>query len=218
MVPSCLVLLRQQQQQHARQSVQAIRRLNHKSHLVVRGGTTNSKRNIHTNTRASASSSCHKGTTDTSSRDDLVFVAAAAASTLLALSAFPSVENSSQTSKRNCQCDTVTNNDSLPLIGASTNAHPQSSTNTSSSKFKLSSKNQPRNVMVHRLRSLRGRSLNEKYNVEWKQVLGEGAYGSVHPARLAATGEKVRKITSGVFKWITDFIFSCDMIFIGLTV
>jgi hypothetical protein len=34
--------------------------------------------------------------------------------------------------------------------------------------------------------------LDEKYKVEWEKVLGEGAYGSVHPARLAATGEKVR--------------------------
>lgn len=49
----------------------------------------------------------------------------------------------------------------------------------------------PRNVMVSRLRSSRGRSLASKYNVDWMTVLGEGAYGSVHPARLAATGEKV---------------------------
>ena len=51
---------------------------------------------------------------------------------------------------------------------------------------------QPRNVMLHRMRSGAGRSLNDKYKVDWKTVLGEGAYGSVHPARLAATGEKVR--------------------------
>eukprot|EP00429_Kryptoperidinium_foliaceum_P002198 CAMPEP_0176007262 /NCGR_PEP_ID=MMETSP0120_2-20121206/3142_1 /TAXON_ID=160619 /ORGANISM="Kryptoperidinium foliaceum, Strain CCMP 1326" /LENGTH=823 /DNA_ID=CAMNT_0017340017 /DNA_START=20 /DNA_END=2491 /DNA_ORIENTATION=- len=50
---------------------------------------------------------------------------------------------------------------------------------------------QPRNVMLHRMRSAAGRGLNDKYNVDWKTVLGEGAYGSVHPARLAATGEKV---------------------------
>jgi len=55
-------------------------------------------------------------------------------------------------------------------------------------------KQEPRNVMLHRMRSMRGRGLNEKYKVDWKQVLGEGAYGSVHPARLAATGEKVRKM------------------------
>ena len=55
-----------------------------------------------------------------------------------------------------------------------------------------STTNQPRNVMLHRMRSRGGRGLNEKYKVDWKTVLGEGAYGSVHPARLAATGEKVR--------------------------
>jgi len=49
----------------------------------------------------------------------------------------------------------------------------------------------PRNVMLQNRRSVRGRSLTDKYNVDWKTVLGEGAYGSVHPARHAATGEKV---------------------------
>lgn len=70
---------------------------------------------------------------------------------------------------------------------------------------------QPRNVMLHRKRSLRGRSLNDKYKVEWNTVLGEGAYGSVHPARLAATGEKValkkisrRYTNSTAFKAETD--------------
>lgn len=52
--------------------------------------------------------------------------------------------------------------------------------------------NKPKNVMLHRMRSLRARSLNDKYNVDWDNVIGEGAYGSVHPARLALTGEKVR--------------------------
>ena len=48
-----------------------------------------------------------------------------------------------------------------------------------------------RNVMMHRMRSLRARDLSEKYRVDWRTVLGEGAYGSVHPARHSATGEKV---------------------------
>lgn len=51
-----------------------------------------------------------------------------------------------------------------------------------------------RNVMINRMRSVAGRGLNEKYKVDWGTVLGEGAYGSVHPARLALTGEKVRKL------------------------
>lgn len=50
---------------------------------------------------------------------------------------------------------------------------------------------QPRNVMLHRMRSVRGRNLEDKYNVDWSTKLGEGAYGSVYPARLATTGEKV---------------------------
>lgn len=48
-----------------------------------------------------------------------------------------------------------------------------------------------RNVMLHRMRSVRARHLDDKYIVDWKNVLGEGAYGSVHPARLKLTGEKV---------------------------
>ena len=47
------------------------------------------------------------------------------------------------------------------------------------------------NVMLTRMKSLSGRGLNEKYKVDWNTVLGEGAFGSVHPARLALTGEKV---------------------------
>ena len=72
-----------------------------------------------------------------------------------------------------------------------------SSPNKSTIQFKPSLKKGPKNVMLSRLRSLRGRSLSDKYTVNWKQVLGEGAYGSVHPARLKATGEKValKKIT-----------------------
>ena len=47
------------------------------------------------------------------------------------------------------------------------------------------------NVMLTRMKSVSGRGLNEKYKVDWNTVLGEGAFGSVHPARLALTGEKV---------------------------
>jgi hypothetical protein len=53
---------------------------------------------------------------------------------------------------------------------------------------------QPRNVMLHRMRSIRARNLEDKYNVDWSTVMGEGAYGSVHPARLAVTGEKVSQL------------------------
>eukprot|EP00546_Thalassionema_frauenfeldii_P001398 CAMPEP_0178939012 /NCGR_PEP_ID=MMETSP0786-20121207/26649_1 /TAXON_ID=186022 /ORGANISM="Thalassionema frauenfeldii, Strain CCMP 1798" /LENGTH=741 /DNA_ID=CAMNT_0020617793 /DNA_START=279 /DNA_END=2503 /DNA_ORIENTATION=+ len=63
---------------------------------------------------------------------------------------------------------------------------------------------QPQNVMYHRKRSLRGRALNDKYNVDWDEVLGEGAYGSVHPARLAATGKKVKVALKKISKRYTD--------------
>lgn len=69
----------------------------------------------------------------------------------------------------------------------------------------------PINVMIHRMRSLRSRPMNEKYIVDWRNVIGEGAYGSVHPARLAATREKValkkiskRYTNSSNFKTETD--------------
>jgi len=53
-------------------------------------------------------------------------------------------------------------------------------------------KHQPRNVMIHRMRSIRARHLGEKYKVDWNTCLGEGAYAQVFPARsTSATGEKV---------------------------
>ncbi len=70
---------------------------------------------------------------------------------------------------------------------------------------------QPRNVMISRMRSIKGRGLNEKYNVDWNTVLGEGAYGSVHPARLALTGEKVAlKKISKRYTNSSDFFSETD--------
>jgi len=65
-------------------------------------------------------------------------------------------------------------------------------TNSVPSVRGLNDKNSPpRNVTAQRMRSIRARNLDDKYRVDWKTVLGEGAYGSVHPARVANTGEKV---------------------------
>lgn len=75
---------------------------------------------------------------------------------------------------------------------------PTSASSLLSSSSSKTPTSQPRNVMIHRMRSLKGRGLNEKYRVDWHTVLGEGAYGSVHPARVAATGEKVRAF---LFSW-----------------
>ena len=49
-------------------------------------------------------------------------------------------------------------------------------------------------VMLKRMRTVGARNMSQKYRVDWNTVLGEGAYGSVHPARIAATGEKVSSI------------------------
>jgi len=51
-------------------------------------------------------------------------------------------------------------------------------------------KSQPRNVMLHRMRSVRARQLGEKYKVDWNTCLGEGAYAQVFPAKTDK-GEKV---------------------------
>lgn len=48
-----------------------------------------------------------------------------------------------------------------------------------------------KNIMLHRLRSVRARDMIDKYEILWDRVLGEGAYGSVHPAYDINTGEKV---------------------------
>lgn len=77
------------------------------------------------------------------------------------------------------QTNSITSTDMEPL-------RRQAVKNPISAQF-----HQPRNVMISRMRSVAGRGLHEKYKVEWNTVLGEGAYGSVHPARLALTGEKV---------------------------
>jgi len=57
---------------------------------------------------------------------------------------------------------------------------------------KMSKSAPPRNVMYQRLRSVRARNLSDKYTVDWSNVIGEGAYGSVHPAKKTRTGEKVK--------------------------
>lgn len=65
--------------------------------------------------------------------------------------------------------------------------------------------------MISRMRSVAGRGLHEKYKVDWKTVLGEGAYGSVHPARLALTGEKVAlKKISKRYTNSSDFFTETD--------
>lgn len=74
-----------------------------------------------------------------------------------------------------------------------------------------SESSEPRRANLSRFQSMNARGMNHKYTVDWKVVLGEGAYGSVHPARLAATGEKVRWRSSVVIdslQKISVFSFS----------
>jgi Serine/threonine protein kinase len=101
-------------------------------------------------------------------------------------------------SKRKCSCEPnlyIKVDPTLPLntsrIQEDHTLDHENPTASTSTTTKKDSNSQPRNVMLHRHRSTSSRSLSAKYNVDWKTVLGEGAYGSVHPARLASTGEKV---------------------------
>jgi hypothetical protein len=104
-------------------------------------------------------------------------VAAALASAVVAAGALFTIADT----KDQSACDTKT---AFPLHSITAETEPR--------RF-MTARQQPRNVMLHRMRSGEGRGLNDKYNVDWNTNLGEGAYGSVHPARLAATGEKVRR-------------------------
>ena len=99
-----------------------------------------------------------------------------------------------QLPNENVNANTSTTDDTNDDTNGNTNKNTNENTNITN---KNTNSSQPRNVMLHRLRSIRSRSLADKYDVDWKTVLGEGAYGSVHPARLLATGEKValKKIT-----------------------
>jgi hypothetical protein len=91
--------------------------------------------------------------------------------------------------------NTINNNNNNNNNAHTTSMEPlQRTTAAAKNKLSPSQIHQPRNVMISRMRSVAGRGLHEKYNVDWKTVLGEGAYGSVHPARLALTGEKVSLI------------------------
>lgn len=52
--------------------------------------------------------------------------------------------------------------------------------------------NKARNVMISKHRSSRARCLEDKYTVNWRTVLGEGAYGEVFLAKNRQTGTEVR--------------------------
>ena len=72
-------------------------------------------------------------------------------------------------------------------------------------------KPQTKNVMIRTFRSRANRSLEEKYVVDWRSALGEGAFGQVFLARNKATSEEValkkidkRHTDTEVFKTETE--------------
>lgn len=176
----------------------------HYAAKILQNKVKGSKCMFNNSSRCKSSSSGPETSNNISCDHTFTAAAAAAVMTLTFLSISKNERDSrSHLVSQPCQCDTITKGSSSLTFDQS-----QKSTSTAISEKGKVKKNQPRNVMVHRLRSLRGRSLNEKYNVDWKEVLGEGAYGSVHPARLAATGEKV-SILSRHFFHTMECLFCC---------
>ena len=58
------------------------------------------------------------------------------------------------------------------MPSANTTNNASSVLGTSSTVTQAEPVRQPRNVMLHRMRSAAGRGLNDKYKVDWKTVLG----------------------------------------------
>ena len=78
------------------------------------------------------------------------------------------------------------------LVNSSSISSSSGSSSSASASMKPNDK--PRNIMLHRMKSLRARCLQDKYDINWHVVLGEGAYGAVYPGKLASVGEKVNKL------------------------
>ena len=133
--------------------------------------------------------------------DYRVAVVALSVGSMLALGSLSSRENNPQedaaliASRREPEQKMQQSRRQAPLIvtdpaAASKNQSLTAQTATACEPQRTTTK--PRNAMINARKSMKGRGLYDKYKVDWDTVLGEGAYGTVHPARLAATGEKVR--------------------------
>eukprot|EP00586_Coscinodiscus_wailesii_P013408 CAMPEP_0172512878 /NCGR_PEP_ID=MMETSP1066-20121228/247823_1 /TAXON_ID=671091 /ORGANISM="Coscinodiscus wailesii, Strain CCMP2513" /LENGTH=855 /DNA_ID=CAMNT_0013292863 /DNA_START=105 /DNA_END=2672 /DNA_ORIENTATION=- len=138
---------------------------------------------ISRNTTTRSLSTCSSSRTSYYNNSDtltLLIAASAVASTVVT-----TAQQSSGTDDNSNQNTNITKTETISATAPHTGWDP--------SNFQT----HPKNVMLHRMRSIRARNMDEKYNVDWQKVLGEGAYGSVHAARLAATNEKValKKIT-----------------------
>lgn len=132
--------------------------------------------------------------TTTASADDGSFrryASAAAAAAVLSAVALSRI----QMQEKEARCDALGTASPFSLSATTASSGPSLSSKVASAeplrRQSFLAKG-PRNVMLHRMRSVRARNMGEKYNVDWNNTLGEGAYGSVYPARVAATGEKVR--------------------------
>ena len=137
---------------------------------------------VNTNSRRTISSICNRALINSSfnqnnTSDGLNLTSVSAVTALLTAAIYQ------EYNKSNVQCDSVSQVGLTPA------------TNPLFSKKKSDKNHQPRNVMLHRMRSTRARHLGEKYKVDWKTCLGEGAYAQVFPGKTER-GEKVCNILS----------------------
>jgi len=78
----------------------------------------------------------------------------------------------------------------LPIVGAVTTT-TLAAFNASNSTSNERVAHCAQNIMLQSHRSRLSRELSDKYAPDWKEVLGEGAYGTVHIARLKENNKKV---------------------------
>jgi len=160
----------------------SLRRLDGMARRILSPSTTTTARNItsskekivNTNSRRTISSISNRSLVNssfnqTNTNDNLSLTSVSAITALLTAAMYQ------EYNKSNAQCDSV----KVGLTPA---------TNRLFQKKK--SDHQPRNVMLHRMRSTRARHLGEKYKVDWNTCLGEGAYAQVFPGKTER-GEKV---------------------------
>jgi len=102
------------------------------------------------------------------------------------------------TTKNDCCAPRALSDSTAKCDGSTSVISPASEAATLGNSKSLRPNDKPRSVMLHRLRSVKARSLQDKYDINWEVVLGEGAYGAVYPGKLRSTGEKASKVAWGV--------------------
>lgn len=118
----------------------------------------------------------------------LAFASATAAVALLHASDVH--EDNSSTERSRTRCDFNSDYSAPPFqrVGRKTELSPSSMSLQSSSSLLHRYSNEETNDMNTSKDDL---PMHKKYNIDWSNVLGEGAYGKVHLARVTETGEKV---------------------------